>query len=243
MRQNRCCSALSLFFCSKMVRFFHKLVIGSFFRYDLRMQGRKMKNVLSLFKDLFGGLIFASSLFFMACGSSPEDEWLIAQSVQSEFVSDFEREVVEELNLVRQTGFQCGSTLYVPAGTVRIDEFLQVSATEHAEDMIEHNEALITTADGRSELRRAVDAGANFEHLKAVTSAYGWDHTDAITLVEDALAEEETCRKIMDTQFTHVGFSLRTNIDAENQAAIFWSLVLGHYDTSLQPEPVGPNAN
>lgn len=72
--------------------------------------------------------------------------------------SDFEYEVFERVNLYREAGATCGTTVFEPAEPLVMDESLRCAARVHAVDMGTRDYVMHTTPDGFSFDARAGDA-------------------------------------------------------------------------------------
>jgi uncharacterized protein YkwD len=79
----------------------------------------------------------------------------------------FRREFLNDINRVRQTGCNCGSTYMPPAPPLTWNNQLEVAAIDHARDMAERNYFSHTSKDGRSMEDRIVFAGYQFKGYKS----------------------------------------------------------------------------
>ncbi|MFV8751228.1 CAP domain-containing protein [Nannocystaceae bacterium ST9] len=111
-------------------------------------------------------LVFALGSATLACTGTDEREPEVPTDVEycAEVVdwdaewSDFEREVLERVNLYREAGATCGTTAFEPAPALVMNESLRCAARAHALDMATRDYVMHTSPEGTGFADRAEDA-------------------------------------------------------------------------------------
>lgn len=156
-----------------------------------------------------------------SAAASSADEAVTA--VNSCDLPDFQREVMERVNLARAESRLCGTNSFAAVPAMVWDERLFVAAAGHAEDMARNNYFSHDSQDGRTFSQRISDAG--YEWLAAGENIAA-GQADVAQVVNAWLDSPGHCANIMSASFTEVAVACVRN-DASTYVQ-YWAMSLGH---------------
>ncbi len=136
--------------------------------------------------------------------------------------SDFEREVLERINLYREIGATCGPTVFEPAEPLTMDLSLRCAARVHALDMIEHDYVMHSTPEGWGFADRAGFAEYDATPVGEVIATGLLSPED---VVSTWMSRENECTNLMNPNADDVGVGYLATDDAT--FGTYWVAVFG----------------
>lgn len=127
--------------------------------------------------------------------------------------AEFKQQFLQQINSIRATGCNCGTTYMPPAPLLIWNNSLEHSAKGHAWDMSNNRYFSHTSKDGRSMSDRIVFAGYYFNGYKSFTVgeniAYGQQSIEEV--MDGWFKSEGHCKNLMNPQFKEVGVAENHN--------------------------------
>lgn len=143
--------------------------------------------LLTLLLSLLG------TLYFLACSTDPE-----TTPTRNSFKSD----ILAQINDIRRSGCQCGSTYMPPVPSLDWNELLEAAAKRHVADMEQHQHFDHRGTDGSSPAERIQDTGYLWS-TQGENIAYGVKKPKAV--LDLWKKSEDHCKNMMSPEFTEVG--------------------------------------
>lgn len=135
-------------------------------------------------------------------------EFACGQAIKND--QQFKREFLEQINHVRQSGCNCGTTFMPPAPPLTWNDQLEVAAEKHAKDMARNHYFSHTSKDGRTMDKRAIAAGYTYDGFKsfAVGENIAQGQMSITEVMTGWLNSPGHCKNLMNPQFKEVGVAL-----------------------------------
>jgi uncharacterized protein YkwD len=121
----------------------------------------------------------------------------------------FRREFLNDINLARQNGCNCGHTYMPPAPPLVWNDQLENAALAHAKDMATKKYFSHTSKNGRSVADRVTAAGYFFKGYKTFTVGenIASGQLSIAEVMDGWLKSEGHCRNLMNPAFKEVGIA------------------------------------
>lgn len=142
----------------------------------------------------------------------------IQDDVSADTLSDFEKNVLHQINAVRTKGCKCGDKQLPAAKALLWNHKLELAATAHADDMRTHNYFSHTSMDGRSLRDRVAQAGytlLGYRSLVVGENIARGQYTPEQVLA-DWLKSPSHCESLMNETFTEVAVARNGNYWVQN---------------------------
>lgn len=130
-------------------------------------------------------------------------------SQQAVSTQQFRYEFLENINHIRQKGCNCGTSYMPPAPPLVWNNYLEIAATGHAQDMATENYFSHTSKDGRNLEDRVVLAGYFFKGYKsfAVGENIAMGQQSIAEVMRGWLKSEGHCKNLMNPTFKEIGIA------------------------------------
>jgi uncharacterized protein YkwD len=147
----------------------------------------------SLFKSLFILIVLCSGLD--------------AYSQETVSSRQFRREFLNDINRVRERGCNCGGTYMPPAPPLVWNDYLEIAAIGHAQDMADKNYFNHTSKDGRSMEDRITLAGYTFKGYKSFMAGenIAQGQMNIAEVMQGWFKSPGHCKNLMNPGFKEVG--------------------------------------
>lgn len=122
-------------------------------------------------------------------------------------LTNFQNQFLSRINNVRKSGCNCGRTYMPPVEPLSWNNYLERSASAHAQDMNRRRYFAHTSPSGRTIKNRLEDAGYTLTGMR--TYAFGENIAAGQKSIDQVmkswLKSEGHCKNIMNQNFTEVG--------------------------------------
>ncbi|ASU33919.1 CAP domain-containing protein [Mucilaginibacter xinganensis] len=124
--------------------------------------------------------------------------------------AEFRSKFLENINHVRETGCNCGTTFMPPAPALVWNNELETAAMGHAKDMAHKNYFSHTSKDGRTMDKRIIAAGFGYKGYKsfAIGENIAQGQMSITEVMDGWFNSPGHCKNLMNPAFKEIGVAL-----------------------------------